>query len=162
MSSISSSQTQTAKGHPSDLIYAIRKNDYQGVKMLLDAGFDPNIVNDGGNNACLAATFKRNEDILRLLISRGANCDIQLHAYNQTPLWVAFELLWVPGIKILLESGANPRRASHGDRLVRYIQKIVAKENCPDELRDIVAEFNIEAMYWDISVDPSSFGLTRY
>jgi len=56
------------------LNYAINKNNIEAVKLLLDAGADPNFVtNIKGNTPLFLSFFRRNYDITKLLIHTGAN-----------------------------------------------------------------------------------------
>ncbi len=60
------------------------------VRLLLDAGEDPNRYNPKGNHAHSTplhqAVWGGHEDVVRLLVERGARLDIRDTIYEGTPL----------------------------------------------------------------------------
>ena len=60
-----------------DLIYAVINDDTGSVILLLDQGVNPNIPDDDGYTALMAASVQDNTDIIRLLLNRGASINLQ-------------------------------------------------------------------------------------
>jgi ankyrin repeat protein len=65
------------------------------VRMLLDAGEDPNRYNPNGNHGHSTplhqAAFSGHQDVVRLLVTRGARLDMKDRIYESTPLgWAVY------------------------------------------------------------------------
>ncbi|CAG8945549.1 unnamed protein product [Penicillium salamii] len=74
-------KTDVAGNRASPLLRAVERDHYQIVKLLLDAGADPDTSDKEGRTALMTAAWKNHVDILRLLIVRGADvnaCDGRL------------------------------------------------------------------------------------
>lgn len=88
------------------LIYQTEKNNIILVRTLLNAGADPNILDDLGENAVFKV-FKNPEvniDILDLLMSKGARKDIR-NKFGQTPLMIAKDTHSADSLVVLLLQG---------------------------------------------------------
>ena len=88
------------------LIYQTEKNNIILVRTLLNAGADPNILDDLGENAVFKV-FKNPEvniDILDLLMSKGARKDIR-NKFGQTPLMIAKDTHSANSLVVLLLQG---------------------------------------------------------
>ncbi|KAI4150787.1 MAG: hypothetical protein LQ340_003894 [Diploschistes diacapsis] len=71
--SITSLQPQQAKANAHRAFaMAVDYNRIEIVQMLLDAGCDPNLPDDNGNMAVLAAIKQDNQEMMRLLLHHGA------------------------------------------------------------------------------------------
>jgi uncharacterized protein len=80
--------------------------------MLLDAGADINARNrhkfaGPGNSPLSAAVYQQRNDVVRLLIERGADFNLGDNA-GFTPLHLAAANGYVESARMLLEAGANP------------------------------------------------------
>jgi len=92
------------------LIFAIYQNDSKLVKILLEYGANPNVIDGNGLYTPLSKASDSNMiEIVKLLLKYGADINYQ-HNESETALTVAakgckkFEL-----VKLLLKHGANPR-----------------------------------------------------
>ena len=69
---------------------AVGSKRIEAVRLALDLGFDPNVIDD---NAAIhaAGTFAEHEDILRLLLARGASLQLREPWYDGTAIgWADF------------------------------------------------------------------------
>lgn len=66
----------------STLEAAVQNNDMDLVKMCLEAGADPNFAYDQGNTCLMTAASNGNDDILRALITAGANINDENEGYT--------------------------------------------------------------------------------
>lgn len=72
-------KTDVQSNRPSPLLRAVEKDNYQIVKLLLDAGASPNTSDKEGRTALMTAAWKNHVDILQLLILRGADVNARDH-----------------------------------------------------------------------------------
>ena len=88
------------------LIYQTEKNNIILVRTILNAGANPNILDDLGENAVFKV-FNHPEvniDILDLLMSKGARKDIR-NKFGQTPLMIAKDTHSADSLVVLLLQG---------------------------------------------------------
>jgi len=52
-----------------------KEENYQAIKMLLDLGLDPNGSNNDGRTALMGAALKGRNDVIQLLVDRGAKLE---------------------------------------------------------------------------------------
>jgi hypothetical protein len=52
-----------------------KEENYQAIKMLLDLGLDPNGANNDGRTALMGAALKGRNDVIQLLVDRGAKLE---------------------------------------------------------------------------------------
>lgn len=90
------------------LLRAIFFGDSDIVRMLIDAGANPNVINIISRETPLyVAAYIEDLPIMELLINGGADVN-QLAGQNvQTPLHMATEMGKVGSVKLLLENGAD-------------------------------------------------------
>jgi len=88
------------------LMYQTEKNSIILVRTLLNAGADPNILDDLGENAVFKVLIQPevNIDMLDLLITKGARKDIR-NKFGQTPLMIAKETHSPESLVVLLLQG---------------------------------------------------------
>ena len=81
-------------------------------RQLLQAGADPNLVNDDENNALWFACYSGNADLLRLLIEHGGNVNNQ-NVNGATCLIYAASAGKFEAVKILVDAGADLGPTTH-------------------------------------------------
>lgn len=99
-----------ARGH-TPLMYAVLYGDTGLVRLLLDRGADPNLVNASKASALMYAVD--DPEKTRLLLERGADPNARSED-GQTPLLIAVTGLETPSVvaKLLLDHGANIKTTS--------------------------------------------------
>jgi ankyrin repeat protein len=60
------------------------KSNYDAMKMLLDLGLDPNHQNSEGRTALMGAAIKGRNDVIQLLVDRGAKVELKDHGSRDT------------------------------------------------------------------------------
>ena len=89
------------------LLNASYDGDVERVIRILDAGTSPNHSDSTGFHTPLTlAAYKHNPDVISLLITRGADVNLQ-NGMGDTPLHIATYSRQYDCAKILLESGAD-------------------------------------------------------
>lgn len=97
------------------LIKASYEGETQDVKLLLDAGANPNIGNNFGETALMRASVKGHVEIIKLLLDAGAEVNARENRFRNTALMsVSFEGQ-VKAAKLLLDAGANPNLSNKGN-----------------------------------------------
>ena len=106
---------------------AVGTKRIEAVRLALDLGFDPNFIDD---NAAIhaAGTFAEHEDILRLLLARGASLKLREPWYDGTGIgWADFFNFRVLRDRLLDEPEIDLFDALDFDRLDR-IPEILARD----------------------------------
>lgn len=88
-----------------DLLSSAEKGDLEGVRKALDTGADPNALPDETWGALHIATLGGHEQVVSLLIKRGAK--LELRQFGVTPLHLAIDKGHMKVVRVLLEAGAN-------------------------------------------------------
>ena len=82
--------TASAEDRHRALVLAAQQGHADIVRMLLDAGEDPNRYNPAGNHdhstPLHQAVVAGHEEVVHLLVSRGARLDMKDRIYESTPL----------------------------------------------------------------------------
>ena len=86
------------------LDYSVEQNDVETVKLLLEAGADPNIAAEGGGSPVASAIY--NTEILELLLSAGADPNI-VDRYGDPILFQALFSVSTEAAEALINAGAN-------------------------------------------------------
>ena len=81
------------------------------VQFLLENGADVNAQERSGLTP-LHFAAQYNNDMVGLLLEKGANPNLQEITSNKTPLFDAIETMNIESIKLLLEHGGNPKATS--------------------------------------------------
>ncbi|EAX87406.1 ankyrin repeat protein, putative [Trichomonas vaginalis G3] len=84
------------------------KDDVFNLKKLINSGADINRTNENNETALHFAVVKGNVKATRLLISCGANLNIQTAVFGETPLHLAVQQNNRELINLLLDAGADP------------------------------------------------------
>ena len=88
------------------LIYAIRENNIEMVKLLLlEKGADTNLQNKDGNTALIYAIRENNIEMVKLLLEQGANTNLQNKDGNKGLMYAIRENN-IEIVKLLLDYGA--------------------------------------------------------
>ena len=82
------------------------------VKLLLDYGADPNVINKDGYSPLHLAARRGNKDCLRLLLVAGANPNLASTQGGDVPLHEASEKGDLDSVKLLLSAGADVSKSS--------------------------------------------------
>ena len=109
------------------------------VRALLEAGADPAAVttNSGVTPLHLAAAAVDGEATVRLLLEHGAPVDALEAAAGQTPLMFAASSGRAPGVRALLEAGADPALRT---RAVDVLERVALDREAEGRLRVALAE----------------------
>jgi hypothetical protein len=97
--------TGTGLSHLLDRPSRLGENDK--VRLLLDAGADPNIQDDYGDTPLYRAAYSNQAKTARILLDAGANPDLWDN-FNNTPLLQAASRGHFYVVRVLLEAGADP------------------------------------------------------
>ena len=87
------------------------------VKLLLEAGANPNALGSGRNTALRIACELERDDVVQALLAAGANVD-ESRNDGTTPLMAATRLGDLKMVVLLLRAGADPRLADERGRTV--------------------------------------------
>lgn len=96
------------------LVDAAKRRDIISVRNYLNTGGDPNISNFLGNNALFFAADRGHEDIVRLLLQRGAKVNVT--SMGSTPLHQAVAVENLIIVKMLVEHGAEVNALTRDDK----------------------------------------------
>ncbi|CAN5600626.1 hypothetical protein BH10BAC3_BH10BAC3_28610 [soil metagenome] len=88
----------------SELISAVKNNDINGVKRLLEAGADPNAVDDDSDNVLMNAAMYASVECMNALLQKKADPNIK-NKHKQTALMYCTNNL--EKCKLLLQYGAD-------------------------------------------------------
>lgn len=87
------------------------------IEKLLDAGADVNERDEGGRSALHLAVFSGSEELVSLLLARGADPNAQDHK-GVTPLNTTRSFNGLEGIsRLLLSAGADPGLKDHEGKI---------------------------------------------
>lgn len=95
---------------------AIRTESEEVVQMLLNAGVDPNFKDYRGSACLFEAVRLKNIKIVKLLLSKGANINIESAPYITTPLMEAAKTGQIDMINLLLDLGADANKEPYRGR----------------------------------------------
>src|SRR5262249_42810315 len=98
-----------AQNQSEEFLAAARKSDVAAVKAMLDKGVDVNSKNHYGATALSYACDRGSVEMVRLLIERGADVNVQDTFYRATPLTWAAGKGYVEIVNLLLDKGAKTK-----------------------------------------------------
>lgn len=116
----------------SELVDLAKNGDIAGVTSVLDGGAAVDEV-DGGITALYVACEKGNLELVRLLVSRGADVNLMVKL-QRTPLYGAIKSGYAHIVKLLLDSGANPNQITK----LQTPLHIAAQDGCLQCVIDLV------------------------
>jgi len=105
---VACSPTKPPSNPPSvaEAFAAVDADDAQTLERYLNAGGNPNERSADGQTMLYVATGPHGgENVLRLLLARGAKPDIGFRKY--TPLMNASSWCWLRGVQLLISAGAD-------------------------------------------------------
>jgi uncharacterized protein len=105
------------------------KDNLEAVKMLLDLGLDPNSANKDGRTPLMGAALKGRNDVVQLLVDRGAKLDIRDRGSRDTDTSVS------------TNAGHTWQALDYADGLVRVgVQSAVTRPETAGLLRKLMTE----------------------
>jgi ankyrin repeat protein len=137
--------------NPMPLIIAAQKGHHEIVRILLDAGANPNLTDFSNQSALMWAAFKNHPDIVDLLLKFNANPEIKESGSGQTALISSVIRQQEKIVKLLLEHGADPNLTDNKNQSALMF---AAYNNHPD-IVDLLLKFNA-----DPEIKESKYGQT--
>ncbi|MYB50193.1 MAG: hypothetical protein F4X72_13165 [Dehalococcoidia bacterium] len=101
---------------PVPLIWAGRYGDYEIIRMLLEAGAEPNVwrdVDHFGKTALDMVISYQEDDVVQLMLDHGADPEFKGEGNQASTLRVALRNGTVSALKMLLEAGGDANRADN-------------------------------------------------
>jgi len=98
--------------HIDSLMLCIKDGNILAVELFLDSGYPPDIRDRNGVPLLCQAARSHHLSILKLLLERGADIDIQSEDRGYSALMDAAQCGSEPIVRHLLEAGANPALVS--------------------------------------------------
>jgi ankyrin repeat protein len=110
------------------------KENFEAMKMLLDLGLDPNHANNEGRTALMGAAMKGRNDVVQMLVDRGANLAARDKGNRDTD-------------KVSSAAAGHTWQAvDYAEGLVRVgVQSAVVRTETSALIRKLMAERNIPA-----------------
>jgi ankyrin repeat protein len=88
------------------LLEAVRLNEIEEVKKLIEKGADVNVVDEYGATALYWASYKGHSEIVKILIEAGADVNV-VNRDGETALYWTSSWGYSEIVKILKEAGAK-------------------------------------------------------
>lgn len=107
------------------------------VKKMIDMGADVNVASNRYSTALMAAAKIGHPDIVKLLVSKGANINARNADHNITPLIWAANGGHLSIVKFLLEKGADKNILTNND----YTAARIANENGHYSIVDLINQY---------------------
>ena len=147
------------------LIEATTQGRADTVRLLLGAGADPNVANDGGAPALMYAASGKKLDIVRILLEAGADPNARNNEGTTVLMWAATANVDI--VRAVLEAGADPETRTEDGKtaidfprwpprgVVAAIREAIAKKQAAEaaEVRDAPAQTGSPSTTADVSTD---------
>ena len=144
------------------LSWAVSKNKLQSVKMLLEAGSNPNILSYHDDNPLFISIYERNLEVLNILLQNN-NININLkNSKGHNALHIAIYNGFFDAIKLLINSGIDvnskdnngisPLLMTYDHDIIMYLLKYSRNIdiNMKDNNNKNILFYAIECSYYDI------------
>ena len=120
------------------LYQAVDMGKLPHVKLLINSGANPNLVQDDGLSPLHSAVVRQNLLIVKYLLKNGSNPNIKSKMYNQSPVHLAIKNNVDPMILLLLVqfNGSLLDKDKFGKRPIDYI--------CSKEMKDAIEKLKFE------------------
>jgi ankyrin repeat protein len=128
------------------LALAVQKRNAELVGRLLEKGADANLADDNGVTPLYGAVIGENVDtgIVRMLIEKGANVNVQSTTRGATPLIYTVVNFNAPvetklvAMKLLIENGADPNKQETGNGYTALMYAFLDSRSSPDERVQVI------------------------
>lgn len=107
------------------LLAAIKANDYTAAKELLDAGSNPNVVDEEGDPLLLNAALYASPRLLELLLEKGANPNVRNKDGETALMWSVHDK---DKLKLLLKKGADVNAKANSGNTALLIASVGADQ----------------------------------
>lgn len=111
------------------LVHAVEMGDAEKIRALVMQGADPAMPDGKGFTALHRAASMENADSLRVLLSLPGITPDAVSVQGKTPLMEAARLGLVDNVKLLLEKGADIRKADEQERTVLMFAAMAPKHS---------------------------------
>jgi len=115
------------------LMLAAYNGQPETVRVILEAGGDPELANDRGQTPLAGAAFKGEIEIARMLLDHGAQVDGTGEG-SRTALMTAAMFDRTEIIELLLARGADPDRRDAGGQTAAEMAQAMGAQNAPGQL----------------------------
>jgi len=121
-------------------VAAMRSNNREVIRLLLEAGADPNVASEEGELAMRWAVEEGDLEMAVLFLRFGADKTINEFGppCGDTPLTMAAKKLDLKMIELLLKAGADPQALDEDRRTA--LERVPLREESDTEMWDRVAD----------------------
>lgn len=109
------------------LFEAVKKQNFEIVKILLENGIDPNDGKNNSSDSLIQAVNNNSVKIVEILLAKGANPNSIVNDLDRCILSIAADSSEDKIVKLLVENGATVNNGSGGESLI--LQNAVKKES---------------------------------
>lgn len=116
--------TDRYRKNKSLLHYAAEANELEIAKYLVESGIEVDVLDDDGETPLFSAAASGEADVLRYLLSKGANPNAKGSRWSHTPLHRASASDNIEGARILIQYGAdiNARETECDETPLRLVE----------------------------------------
>lgn len=114
---------------------------------LIDAGAKLDLAGNSNFTPLMAAARHGREEMVSLLLNRGACCDYFDPHIVQTALFFCVERAHVACVELLLLAGANPNSRQHAAGYASFLHLVAVSGNC--QLLELLLRFGADSNHLD-------------